>query len=69
MFGSTKRKKRKLPKKPKAPKESASIETWKRYGERVKAWEAKVKAKTEPLKKKKALINQIRSAASRVKAA
>ena len=65
----TKRKKRSLPKKPKAPKASASIETWKKYAERVKAWEAKVKAKTEPLKKKKALINQIRSAVSKVKVA
>lgn len=50
----------KLKKFPKAPKESASIETWKKYGERVK----EVKKFNDAIKKKQAdkkkLIESIR---------
>lgn len=34
----------KMPKKPKQPKARASVQTWKNYLERVKAWNSKVTA-------------------------
>lgn len=51
----------KLPKKPKKPKASASIATWQRFDERMKAHAKKCSEITNGKKKKAALIKKYSS--------
>ena len=54
----------KLPKKPKAPKQSASVETWKRYSARLDAWKKKCAAKMKPYNDKQKVIEAARKKAA-----
>lgn len=53
--------KRKLPKKPKKPRASASVQTWMRFEDRVRAWQKKCNEIKAGFKKKESLIKKYSS--------